>query len=297
MAVSARPVAEPTWRRKASFNISWDVTPDLLVRAAASKVISRPGYGDLAGSRSLTFNADPFVFDRAEFGARPGWFGNGGNFALKPFSAWQYDVGVEWYFRPGSVLGATLFRKDVSDFIVPVVIDLSQEVAGETVTVQQYSTQANGTSAVSQGVELYAQHTLDFGLGAQVNFTYNDTSQAAVSLNGTEVGESPLVGSAKTQVNASIFYERGPILLRASYNRRGEVVRGLSSGLNVYDDPYEEVDLNAAFEVFQNLQITASIINLTKSEQRQHLGNDTKDRFISNEYAGRRAYLGFAYKF
>lgn len=280
-----------------SFNISWDVTPDLLVRAAASKVISRPGYGDLAGSRSLTFNADPFVFDRAEFGARPGWFGNGGNFALKPFSAWQYDVGVEWYFRPGSVLGATLFRKDVSDFIVPVVIDLSQEVAGETVTVQQYSTQANGTSAVSQGVEVYAQHTLDFGLGAQVNFTYNDTSQAAVSLNGTEVGESPLVGSAKTQVNASIFYERGPVLLRASYNRRGEVVRGLSSGLNVYDDPYEQVDLNAAFEVFQNLQITASIINLTKSEQRQHLGNDTKDRFISNEYAGRRAYLGFAYKF
>ena len=55
--------------------------------------------------------------------------------------------------------------------------------------------------------------------------------------------------------------------------------------------------LKIAGWVFQNLQITASIINLTKSEQRQHLGNDTKDRFISNEYAGRRAYLGFAYKF
>jgi iron complex outermembrane recepter protein len=280
-----------------SFNIAWDVTPNLLLRAAASKVMSRPGYGDLAGARSLTFNSDAFVFDRAEFGARPGWFGNGGNFALKPFRAWQYDVGVEWYFKRGSVVGATLFRKDVSDFIVPVVIDLAQEVAGETVTVQQYATQANGTSAVSQGVELYAQHTLDFGLGAQVNFTYNDTSQAAVTLNGSELGESPLVGSAKTQINASIFYERGPILLRASYNRRGEVVRGLSSGLNVYDDPYEQVDLNAGYELFKNFQITASIINLTKSEQRQHLGNDTKDRFVSNEYAGRRAYAGIAYKF
>ena len=104
--------------------------------------------------------------------------------------------------------------------------------------------------AVSQGVEVYAQHTLDFGLGAQVNFTYNDTSQAAVTLNGTKLGESALVGSAKTQLNASVFYERGPILLRASYNRRGEVVRGLSSGLNVYDDPYEQIDLNAALDVF-----------------------------------------------
>lgn len=280
-----------------SFNISWEAMPNLLLRAAASKVIARPGYGDLAGSRGLTFNSDAFVFDRAEFGARPGWFGDGGNFDLKPFSAWQYDLGAEWYFNRGSVLGFTLFRKDVSNFIVPVVIDLEQEVAGQTVTVQQYATQANGTSAVSQGVELYAQHTLDFGLGAQVNFTYNDTSQAAVTLNGTKLGESALVGSAKTQINASVFYEHGPVLLRASYNRRGEVVRGLSTGLNVYDDPYEQIDLNAALDVFENFQITGSIINLTKSEQRAHLGNDTKDRFISNVYSGRRAYLGLSFKF
>jgi TonB-dependent receptor len=280
-----------------SFNISWDVTEKLLLRAAASKVISRPGYGDLAGARSLTFNADAFVFDRAQFGALPGWFGGGGNFELKPFNAWQYDVGAEYYFHPGSVVGFTLFRKDVGDFIVPVVVDLPQDVAGQTVTVQQYSTQANGSKAVSQGVEVYAQHTLDFGLGVQVNFTYNDTSQADVSLNGTKLGTSPLVGSAKTQVNASVFYEHGPVLLRASYNRKGQQVDGLSSGLNVYENPYQQVDLNAAFDVFKNFQITGSVVNLTKSEQRAHLGSDTNDRFISNVYSGRRFYLGAAFKF
>ncbi|RIA46869.1 TonB-dependent receptor [Hephaestia caeni] len=280
-----------------SFNISWEPMQNLLVRGAVAKVVARPGYGDLAGARSLTFNSDPFVFDRAEFGALPGWFGNGGNFNLKPFNAWQYDLGVEWYFHRGSVLGATLFRKDVHDFIVPIVMDIQSEVAGEMVTIQQYSTQANGSSAVSQGIELYAQHTLDFGLGAQVNFTYNDTSVADVSLNGEKVGTSPLVGSAKTQVNASLFYEHGPVLVRASYNRRGQVVGGLSSGLNIYSDPYEQVDLNASYDLFDNLQLTASVINLTKSEQRQHLGNDTKDRFISNVYSGRRFYVGMSFKF
>ncbi|HEU4958868.1 MAG TPA: TonB-dependent receptor [Sphingomonas sp.] len=280
-----------------SFNISWDVTSNLLVRGEVSKVIARPGYGSLAGARNLTFNSDAFVFDRAQFGALPGWFGGGGNFDLKPFSAWQYDVGVEWYFHRGSVIGATLFRKDVSDFIVPVVIDFPQEVAGQTVTVQQYSTDANGSKAVSQGVELYAQHTLDFGLGAQVNFTYNDTSLANVTLGGANIGKSALVGSAKTQVNASVFYEHGPILLRASYNRRGQVVRGLESGLNAYDDPYEQVDLNASYDIFKNLQLTASVINLTKSEQRTHLGNDTKARFTNNVYSGRRYYLGLSYNF
>ncbi|MGN6269554.1 MAG: TonB-dependent receptor [Sphingomonas sp.] len=280
-----------------SFNISWEPIHNLLFRGEVSKVIARPGYGDLAGARNLTFNADPFVFDRAQFGALPGWFGNGGNFNLKPFNAWQYDLGVEWYFHRGSVLGATLFRKDVHDFIVPVVVDFPQEVAGQTVTVQQYATQANGSSAVSQGIELYAQHTLDFGLGAQVNFTYNDTSLADVTLGGANIGKSALVGSSKTQFNASVFYEHGPVLLRASYNRRGEKVDGLSSGLNVYEDPYDQVDLNAAFDIFKNLQLTASVINLTKSEQRAHLGNDTKDRFISNEYSGRRYYMGLAFKF
>lgn len=280
-----------------SFNVSWEVQPDIMLRGAVSKVIARPGFNDLAGSRSLTFNSDAFVYDRQQFGARPGWFGNGGNFDLKPFSAWQYDLGVEWYFHPGSVVGATFFRKDVSDFIVPLVLDVTQTVAGEEVLVQQYATQANGSKARSQGVELYAQHTLPFGVGAQVNFTINDTSVADISLEGQKVGSSPLVGSAKTQLNASVFWETDKFLVRASYNRRGKVVRGIASGLNIYDDPYDQVDLNASYNINERLSLTASVINLTKSEQRQHLGNDTKDRFYSNVYAGRRAYVGVTYNF
>jgi TonB-dependent receptor len=280
-----------------SFNISWDVTPNLLIRGAVSKVVARPAYNDLASARSLTFRSDAYTFDRAQFGERAGWSGDGGNFNLSPFSAWAYDIGAEWYFHPGSVLGVAAFRKDVKNFVVPLVLDLNQQVQGQTVLVQSYSTQANGSSAKSEGVEVYAQHTLSFGLGAQVNFTYNHTSVADVSLDGKKIGTSPLVGSAKTQWNASIFYEKGPVLLRASYNRRGERVQGLVSGLNVYDDPYQQVDLNASFEVFHNFTITGSVINLTKETARSHLGNDTTARYYSSQYTGRRFYLGAAFKF
>ena len=165
------------------------------------------------------------------------------------------------------------------------------------VLIQPYSTVANGSNAVSQGVELYAQHTLPFGLGAQVNFTYNDTSVADVTLDGEKVGTSALVGSSKTQMNASVFYENDRLLLRASYNRRGEVVGGLASGLNVYTDPYEQVDINASYELLDGLMLTASVINLTKSQERQHLGNDTDDRFVRANYFGRRAYIGLSYNF
>ena len=280
-----------------SFNISWDVTDNLLVRGAVSKVVARPNFDDLASARSLTFNSDAYTFDRAQFGERAGWFGNGGNFALKPFSAWDYDLGVEWYFHRGSVLGAALFRKDVKNFIVPVVVDLAQNVAGQNVVVQQYSTNTNGASAVSEGVELYAQHTFDFGLGAQVNFTYNHTSTADVAIDGKKIGTSPLVGSAKTQWNASVYYEKHGVLLRASYNRRGEQVEGLVSGLNVYNDPYQQVDLNAQYTITKGVSLTASVINLTKETQKSHLGNDTKDRFYSSNYSGRRFYAGVQWNF
>ncbi|MFP3787262.1 TonB-dependent receptor domain-containing protein, partial [Burkholderia sp. SIMBA_024] len=63
-----------------------------------------------------------------------GWYGSGSNKNLEPYKADQYDIGAEWYFRPGSVLGVALFRKDVSNFTVPVIADVDMVVGGQTVT-------------------------------------------------------------------------------------------------------------------------------------------------------------------
>ena len=195
------------------------------------------------------------------------------------------------------MLGAALFRKDVGNFAIPVITDVAMVVNGETVTVQNYSTSAGGRDGVSQGVELYAQHTLDFGLGFQANYTYNDTNMASVEINGESIGASPLVGSAKNQANFTVFYENARFLARASYNRRGEMVQGQVNRLNVYEEPYQQIDLNAAYNFSPAFSISASVLNLTKEETRAHLGNDTKDRFYTNGYAGRVAYLGLTYKF
>nr|WP_298120445.1 TonB-dependent receptor [uncultured Pseudoxanthomonas sp.] len=283
-----------------SFNLAYDLTENLVLRAAASKVISRPGYADIAAPGSLNYFSQEYVDDRRLTGGAGelGWYGSGSNKRLEAYKANQYDVGLEWYFQPGSVVGVGLFRKDVSNFAVPVIADVEMVINGQTVTVQNYSTDAGGRDAVSQGVELYAQHTLDFGLGFQFNYTYNDTNEAAITLgDGTELGESPLVGSAKNQTNFTVFYEAQNLLLRASYNRRGEVVQGLVNGLNVYQEPYYQIDLNAAYNITPALSISASVLNLTEEETRSHLGNDTKDRFYTNGYAGRVAYLGLTYKF
>ena len=283
-----------------SFNLAYELSDTVLLRAAASKVVSRPSYGDIASPGSLNFYSQEYINDRRLIGGgdQQGWFGAGSNKNLEPYKATQFDLGAEWYFDRGSVLGAGLFRKNVSNFAVPVVTDLSLNVGGETVTVQNYATSAGGRDAVSQGVELYVQHTLKNGIGFQVNYTYNKTNQAAITLaDGTELGKSPLVGSAKNQANVTVFYTNDKLLARASYNRRGVVVNGLVNGLNVYQEPFSQVDVNLAYNITKELSLTASVLNLTEEESRSHLGNDTKDRFFSNGYSGRVAYVGLNYKF
>ncbi|MBT2744850.1 MULTISPECIES: TonB-dependent receptor [unclassified Lysobacter] len=281
-----------------SFNIAWDLTENIVLRGAASKVIARSAFTDIAYPGALNYYSQEYSNDRSAAGGSDlGWRGNGSNKALDPYEATQYDIGVEWYFRPGSVLGLGLFRKNVKNFVVPVVQDTAVTIGGETVTVQDYSTSANGRDGVSQGVEVYAQHTFDFGLGFQANYTYNDTNLAAVELNGEQIASSPLVGSAKNQANLTVFYETPKFLVRASYNRRGEVVGGLHTGLNYYTEPYAQLDLNASYNLTDRFTVSGSVLNVTKEEQRAHLGHDTDARLWTNNYSGRIMYLGLTYKF
>ncbi len=281
-----------------SFNIAYDLTENLVLRGAASKVIARTGYGDLGQLGDLSYNTQEYCDDRCRFGARPeGWYGSGGNKNLDPYEATQYDIGLEWYFHPGSVAGIGLFRKDVKNFIVSVVRDQEIVLDGETITVTDFSTRANGRDGISEGVELYLQHTFDWGFGFQANYTMNRTNLASIELDGEKIGESPLVGSARNQGNLTLFYENEKFLARASYNRRGRVVRGFVSGLNAYSEPYEQLDLNVGYNITDQLSVTGSVLNATKSEQRTHLGNDTDDRFLDGSYSGRQYYMGVTYKF
>ncbi|MEF9930642.1 MAG: TonB-dependent receptor, partial [Massilia sp.] len=191
------------------------------------------GYTSIAAPGSLSYVSEEYSNDRRVAGGTdtPGWYGHGSNKNLEPFEATQFDIGLEWYFQPGAVAGAALFRKNVDNFTVPVVRDQQMTVGGQTVTVQKYETEANGRDGVSQGVELYGQYTFQMGFGVQANYTYNDTNLASIVLDGQNIGSSPLVGSAKNQANITLFYENEKFLARASYNRRGEVVGGLVNGL------------------------------------------------------------------
>jgi TonB-dependent receptor len=296
-----------------SFNLVWDVSDSFVIRAAAAKTMSRAPFNDLGAPEQLTFISQEWADDRLEFRSNPvdqGWSGSGGNKALKPFESVQLDLSAEYYYSNGSAVGIALFNKDVDNFIVPLIITSERPFDGFTnpntgveivpagnITVTPFTTTANGTNATSRGVELFAQHAFDNGFGLNVNYTLNDTNQADISVDGEKVGESALVGSADNQFNFSAYFENDTYSVRASYNRRGKMALGLADGLTVSQEPFQQIDLNASYSVFDNLVFSASVINLTKEESRTFYGADSEARLRSSSYSGRRYYAGLTYRF
>ncbi|TCV94648.1 TonB-dependent receptor [Luteibacter rhizovicinus] len=282
-----------------SFNIAWTFADDFVLRAAGSQAMARANYIDLAQLGSLTNDTQDYYNDRKQFGAPlPGWYGSGANAELKPFTATQFDLAGEWYYAPHSVVGIDLFEKKVKNFVVPVTVNnITVNVGGTQQNFMQYSTNANGRSGTSKGIELYTQHTWDSGFGYIANYTLNKTNETPVSLGDTQVGKSELIGSAKYAANVSVFYEKNGLLLRASDNLTGRTMQGLSAGLPIYSQPYRQIDLNGDYEFNKHLMLTASIINLTKSTPHEYLGSDTRARLYQLEYAGRQYYMGITYKF
>lgn len=85
------------------FNI--DVTDDLVVRASASKSLTRARYGDLTAGQSLN-QVQPDIAK-----------GSRGNTGLKPMQSTNFDISAEWYYAEASYISIGYFKKDVKDFI------------------------------------------------------------------------------------------------------------------------------------------------------------------------------------
>ncbi|CAM5180204.1 TonB-dependent receptor domain-containing protein [Alishewanella longhuensis] len=93
------------------------------------KVMARPGYNQLGTFQTLTYTSQEYSADRSaadDFDPivdGEGWTGSGGNSLLKPLESTQFDTSLEYYYSKGSGFGIALFKKDVDNFVVPLIID------------------------------------------------------------------------------------------------------------------------------------------------------------------------------
>ena len=216
-----------------SFNALLDTGDGLLFRAAVSKGISRP---DLAAFRSGGGIGDNTGDLRSEGTLETGplFQISTGNRNLRPIESWNYDLSVEWYFNRVGSLTVNAFAKDIKgivnngvdlvNFVSPSGLDLEVEVNGPD----------NRQDGLLKGVELAYQQTYDFlpgllsGLGSVLTYTYvdgGDFQNTNLANNQSDfAGSQPLAGISEHTINATIFYDKDWLSMRAAYNWRSAFV-------------------------------------------------------------------------
>lgn len=254
-----------------SANLVYDLTEDLLLRFAAGSTVARPNYDQMKMNTSINVN-----FATAEVGSPE----------LKPYTSDNYDIGLEWYFVESSVLGATLFKKNISDYIEQTEAIESLAGCSDTCRVTRYRNV--GTADVS-GLEVQYQQDLGNGFGWLANYTYTDSE-----VNKANGDTAQVQGVSQNSFNASAYYENDMFSARVAYNYRDEW-EGVGLSASVLNDPYDQWDASLVWHAMDNLDLSLEAVNiLNETVTSTHADYDIS--MNSNEF-GARYYLGASVKF
>ncbi len=283
-------------------NVTYRITQDLLARFAAAQVMQRPDMNLLAQASVPSAATQP---------PPPGQTWNGtlskGNPNLSPYLSNQFDLSLEWYFGPRSIVAGDFFLKDVKNLVLTNYYSETENVllagnvlgsgnpVGSTKPIALSVGQpVNTPSTTLKGVEVAWEQPFDFlpgflsGLGAQANYTHVWYGDVLLNSNQAPV---PLTGVSANTYNAGLYYDNGKVGLHANYNYRSEWVSDPISyfGDGLYVKGYGQLDIAGSYNVTRWLAITASVLNATQAALVQ------VDRYdISRLYdlSGRRFYVG-----
>jgi TonB-dependent receptor len=249
-----------------SLNVKFGLTNDLILRGSISRSITPPQIGYVRGDYTLASLApnpadlvpcsttagqpnDPhcpagangtLLINTNGVPAHP-YQSNGtfGNPALKPESADNFDLSMEWYYGPVSYMSVAAFYKRLHDVVVNNTSIVNFTNAG--VTLPAVLTQPGNSHDIGklEGIELAVQQTFDFlpkpldGLGISANYSFlhsQGVAQSTLSSTDPNVGAGnvtniniallPLEGLSKNAYNATLFYNKGAFDGRLSWNWR-----------------------------------------------------------------------------
>ena len=271
-----------------------------VIRGAVTRALGRPGYDAIA--------------PRSTYGEN-GAIGtlNIGNPDLVARKSWNYDASVEWYPNPLTAVSASVFYKDISDQLAGDTVSFSTQqdmqdalaargitgVDTSSLTRLDVSTTINAGAATLKGLELNAQTQFGFlpgafdGLGASATFTLID---GEVELpDGTT---APLEGQAEQTYAFTLFYQKGPFDLSASYAYNDSYLTDNNADPNFRLDQgsFGRWDAKASYAINDRFKIFAEGVNLNDEPTSEFQGGN-EGYNTEYEYVGRTFYVGASFGF
>lgn len=287
-----------------SVNLTAEFTPELLLRFAASKVMSRPDLNQVTPGLSA-FNPTLRTI-------------SGGNPNLDPIRANTADVSLEYYFGKGGLLSVGGFYKDIKTYIQSLqettpfnTTGLPDSILAGTTsnptdlfTVTRF---ANTPGGKLKGIEVNYQQPLTFlpgflkNLGVLANFTHV-TSKITYFLSGSSstVTTNDLIGLSKNAYSGTLYYEDKKLSLRGTASYRGSYLRAVPSGGPDSDvlgnDPTFVVDASASYQLNGAVRITLEAQNLTDEHNSLYIDSVRHDP-LYDVHNGRTITIGASFKY
>ncbi len=284
-----------------SLNVKFDLTDKLVSRFAYSRAMSRPDFGLLRNFLTinrLTPNLNDFSDENVTRDPQGNaiaydwqYTGQSGNPGLKPITADQFDLTLEYYFGQSSSFTATGFYKKFHDYIQSgsFLLDITNNGVTEEVRVAR---PFNGKGASIYGAEVAFQTFFDFlpapfdGFGVQANYTFvknngietsnltNETGAGTtgggISYDTSAVKPNALEGISKHSYNLVGMYEKGILSARLAYNWRSKyLVTAIDCcvGLPIWQKDTAFMDASIRLRAAANIELVLEATNL--------LGTDT----------------------
>ncbi len=264
-----------------SVNFTYLFTNDLQLRVGAAKTMARPSVDKLAPTNttaSISWGEFSQIF--------------GGNAELKPYSARQADVSLEWYYAKDSALNFAVYQKNIKNQIT------TQYLTGQDIGVPgrlfNVSKPINGDKATARGFEIGLQHLWSNGFGVRAQYTRNK------SRSWVDGQERALEGIAPATSSFGVLYERGPWSMSATADHTDAFVTAtnvLGAGFNERAKAVTWMTAQVAYEVNKWLRISIEGNNLTDATQEYTLGNDSVKLPQGYYRYGRAFTLGASIKF
>lgn len=283
-----------------SINLALDITSKLVARASASRVMSRPSYGQLipAGSANL-------VIQTASFS----------NPFLEPIRANTFDASLEWYFAPGSLISVAYFHKDIETYIqttsssVPfqdIGLPLSLLNGTQLRPTDQFTvSRSNNTpGGPLNGIEVNVQLPFRFlpgflkNFGALANFT-RVRSNINYIISSTISRNAPLVGLSPETASGTLYYEDKRFSIRSTVNYRSGFLTGIPGPQDSDATGNAKsifVDASASYNLSENIKLIAEVSNITNETNRLYTDTTRQDPLYTS-YFGRTFALAVNFQF
>jgi iron complex outermembrane receptor protein len=299
-----------------SLNLVYDFNDKLLMRLGASKVMTRPNLGNIPPGASVSVSGNNRTVTV-------------GNPLLDPFRAKSYDLALEWYFAPESLLSLALFYKDVDSFVqntrstraftgnpfgLPdnVAVAACGATPGCDASVDwDFTFPVNTEGGPVKGFEISYQQPFSFlpgvwsNFGAILNYTGVESEITYLTVPAAPAPPVPtavtddLTGLSKHAYNATLYFDNHKFSARVSAAYRSDyltTVPGRNSNNVEGTAATMNIDFSSSYNINDHFTISLEGLNLTDEVQDQWV-DSVGDRLSYYHHQGRQFYLGARFKY